>query len=98
MDSQDADVPVGKTVLDVVECRIDEHARIVPSARLDSDSLMDKRVRREIFVRDRDGYLSNCPSTAIAPCQTGGKTHCACSAERPATRPSSTSHTSRAGC
>lgn len=43
-----------KTVLDVIEGGVDEHARVIPCTRLDADSFVDERVMREILVRDGD--------------------------------------------
>ena len=40
----------------MVESRVDEHAGVVPRARLDANGLVDKSVLSEVLVRDRDGY------------------------------------------
>lgn len=40
----------------MVESRVDENSRIVPSARLDTDSLVDQRVLREVLVGDGNSY------------------------------------------
>lgn len=49
-------VPLREAVFDVVERGVDKDTGVVPSTRLDADSLMDERVLREALVRDGDGY------------------------------------------
>jgi len=48
-------IPLGQAVLDVVEGGVDKHARVVPSAGLDANRLVDKAALGEVLVRDGDG-------------------------------------------
>lgn len=52
-------LPLGQAVLDVVESRIDEHARVIPSSRLDTDGLMNHTVLAEVLVCDGDGMFAH---------------------------------------
>lgn len=47
---------MGETILDVIQSRVNEDARIVPSAGFDTDRLVNKRMLREILVSDGDGF------------------------------------------
>jgi hypothetical protein len=47
--------PLRKTVFDVIKSRVDEYSRVVPCARLDSNSLMNQRTLGESLVGNRDG-------------------------------------------
>jgi hypothetical protein len=51
----DAGVARRQGVLDVVERRVNEDARVVPGGRLDADRLMDQAALLERLVGDRDG-------------------------------------------
>ena len=52
---------MGEAVFDVVESGIDEDTGVVPSARLDTDGLMNESMLREVLVRDGDGCRSSGP-------------------------------------
>ena len=47
-------VPLRQTVFDVVQSRVDQNARIVPSTGFDANSLVDKAALAEVLVRNRD--------------------------------------------
>ena len=49
-------VPLGQTVLDVVQCRIDEYSGVIPCTRFDTYGLMNEGVLTEVLVRNGDRY------------------------------------------
>lgn len=50
------DVPIRKSVFDMVQGRVEEHTGVVPRSRLDSDSLVDEVRTTELLVREHDSY------------------------------------------
>lgn len=46
--------PLRKTVFDMIKGRVNEYARVVPGARLDSNSFMDQRTLGENLVGNCD--------------------------------------------
>jgi hypothetical protein len=72
-------LPLWETILYVVQRRVDEDTSIIPRARLNTNSLMNKAMLREIPVRDGNRYIPKSISDQFKS-KTGMKiTHCVCS-------------------
>ena len=82
-------LPVRQAVFDVVEGRVDEHAAIIPSARLDADGLVDHDILAKGLVGDSDGYMAGIHEPGIGLLNKCGRAYCVYSGERPWSRPRS---------
>ena len=51
-------LPICQSILDVVQCRINEDSTVIPSTTLDSNSLMNGASLCQGLVRQSDGYAT----------------------------------------
>jgi len=49
-------LPICQSILDVIQCRINEDSTVIPGAALDSNSLMDGASLGQSLIRQSDSY------------------------------------------
>ena len=55
--------PVCQSILDVIQCRVNEDSAVIPSTTLDSNGLVNGASLAQSLVRESDGYSTHRLST-----------------------------------